>query len=227
MKSLLIAGNWKSNKTLNETEDWLEQLQLKWVTAGINWPNVKLILCASFTLLYFLNQKIKQLGLPLSLGAQDVSPFGDGAYTGAVNARQLQELAQWVIIGHFERRKYFGETDELLAQKAGQAKRAGLKVIFCVPETTTPVPENIDVVAYEPVWAIGTGKSDTAENAGSVMATIKKQTRATSVIYGGSVVADNIARFVAQPAIDGVLAGTASLAPETFFALIVAAMTTS
>jgi triosephosphate isomerase len=155
-----------------------------------------------------------------ALGAQDVSAFGDGAYTGEVSARQIKELADWVIIGHSERRKYFSETDELLAKKEEQAKSAGLKIIYCVPNDSTDIPKGVDVVAYEPVWAIGTGKSDTPENANAVIATIKATSQVPVVLYGGSVTAANVASFVGQPSIDGVLAGGASLDPVTFSDLI-------
>ncbi len=210
MKSLIIVGNWKSNKTGKEAEDWTVSFHATWDT------DISVILCVPFTLLGLLAAK----KLPISLGAQDISAFGDGAYTGEVNARQIKEFAEWVIIGHSERRKNFGETDEMLSKKTEQAKSAGLKIIYCVPDDHTVVPNGVDVVAYEPVWAIGTGKSDTPENANTVIASIKAKSQGTRVIYGGSVTADNIASFVRQPSIDGVLPGGASLDPIIFAALI-------
>lgn len=208
MKNILIAGNWKSNKTAAEAKEWLEKFTVK---------EGNIVLCVPYTLLSTMR------GGPFQLGAQDVSPFEEGAYTGEVSARQIKELADWVIIGHSERRKYFGETDDLLAKKAAMAKAAGLRIIFCVPDEKTAVPQGVDVVAYEPVWAIGTGKSDSPENANIVITAIKAKSQVATVIYGGSVTAENVAGFISQPSVDGVLPGGASLDPEKFARLIGAA----
>ncbi|KKU82399.1 hypothetical protein A2973_01585 [Candidatus Gottesmanbacteria bacterium RIFCSPLOWO2_01_FULL_49_10] len=221
MKQIFIAGNWKSNKTTSEAIEWLREFKIKTSNFKLK-TTPQVVLCASFTLLYPLKKEISRLGIPIKLGAQDVSPYGAGAYTGAVNAVQIKEIADWVIIGHSERRKFFSETDELLQQEVEQAKSAGLGIIYCVPDDTTIVPGTVDVVAYEPVWAIGTGKSDTPENANSVIQTIKTVSKAGRVIYGGSVTRENVASFIAQPMIDGVLPGGASLSPETFYDLLVA-----
>lgn len=210
MKQIIIAGNWKSNKTMDEAEDWMAAFKATWNT------NVIVILCVPYTLLSFF--AVKKPSFLLS--AQNVSPFGDGAYTGEVSARQIKEFAEWVIIGHSERREKFGETNEILAKKVEQAKNVGLKVIYCVPDDKTVIPNSVDIVAYEPTWAIGTGKSDTPENANSVIKNIKANFQVSTVIYGGSVTAFNIASFVSQSAIDGVLPGGASLTAETFAALI-------
>lgn len=209
MKQLIIAGNWKSNKIVSEAEAWVA----KYTSQP---EDITVVLCAPFTLLPILASK-KLLFL---LGAQDVSPFPEGSYTGEVSAHQIKEFVDWVIIGHSERRKNFGETDELLAKKVEQAKSAGLKIIYCVPDDSTAIPKSVDVVAYEPVWAIGTGKSDSPENANSVIANIKAKSQIPAVIYGGSVTAANVASFVGQPAIDGVLPGGASLDAKTFVELI-------
>ncbi len=218
MKHTLIAGNWKSNKTNSEAMEWLHNFQFP--ISNDQWKTTTILLCAPFTLLYPLKQEIERLKLPIELGAQDVSPFGDGAYTGEVSARQVRELAEWVIIGHSERRKYFGESDELLEEKMIQARSAGLRIIYCVPDKETSVPKEVDAVAYEPVWAIGTGKSDTPENANTVISAIKANNHVPLVIYGGSVKAENVASFVSQEAIDGVLPGGASLDAEKFANII-------
>lgn len=220
MKRLLIAGNWKSNKTIAEAVDWLQQFDVTCKTSNVEWKNTTVVLCVPFTLLYLMKQEINRLKLPIELGAQDVSPFIDGAYTGEVSARQLKEFVQWVIIGHSERRKYFGETDEILTQKVFQAIVMGLGVIYCVPDDATIVPDGVKVLAYEPVWAIGTGKSDTPENAGEVIMKIKEKTHVSAMIYGGSVTPDNVASFVAVQAIDGILPGGASLDAEKFASLV-------
>ncbi|MBI2404986.1 triosephosphate isomerase [Candidatus Gottesmanbacteria bacterium] len=225
MKSLFIAGNWKSNKTITEAMEWLRNFQFP--ISNFQLKNTSIILCVPFTLLQIFKEQIKESGLPIALGAQDVSPFPEGAYTGEVSARQIQEFADWVIIGHSERRKYFGETDTLLKEKVLHAKEMGLKTIYCVPDETTIVPAGVDVVAYEPVWAIGTGKTDTPQHASHVTSVIKQKSSVATVIYGGSVTPDNVAAFIAQPFIDGVLAGGASLDPQTFFKLIVVASSPS
>jgi triosephosphate isomerase len=217
MKPLMIAGNWKSNKTTAEALRWLQDFKDH---IGSIPTHITIILCVPFTLLYAVKEKIQEYSLPLVLGAQNVSPFPDGAQTGEESARMVRDLADWVIIGHSERRKNFGETDEILAKKVEQACLAGLKVIYCVPDDKTPIPGHVDVVAYEPVWAIGTGESDTPENANSVITHIKAKSQVPMVIYGGSVTAENVASFVGQSAIDGVLPGGASLDPEKFAALI-------
>ncbi len=215
MKPLLIAGNWKSNKTISEAMEWLKKLSAIHST---------IVLCVSYTLLYVMKQEIDRLKLSLQLGAQDVSPFDEGAYTGEVTARMVKEVADWVIIGHSERRKYFSETDEMLKNKVDRARSAGLKVIYCVSDDTTPVPAGVDVVAYEPVWAIGTGKTETPATANTVISSIKTKTEIATVIYGGSVTAENVASFIAEPSIDGVLPGGASLDPEKFSRLVAAAV---
>lgn len=211
-KSLFIAGNWKSNKTRAAAVDWLEKFnqtlpQIK---------NITVILGVPFPLLEFFHDK-------LTIAAQDVSPFQEGAYTGEVAASQIKEFANWVIIGHSERRKFFLEDDMLVFEKAKRAKEQGLSVIFCVQDEKTPIPPHVDVVAYEPIWAIGTGKSDTPENANAVVTVIKQRFQGL-VIYGGSVTDENVKSFVSQSSIDGVLPGGASLDPVKFANLITAAV---
>lgn len=217
MKPLLIAGNWKSNKTVHEAMAWIEEFRDLSVEIR---ENKTVIICPPFTALAPMKQEIEKLSLPITLGAQDVSPFPLGSYTGEVAASQLKELAEWVIIGHSERRKYLGETDALLARKAHEARDAGLKIIFCVPDEKTPVPDGVDAVAYEPVWAIGTGKAEDPKAANSIIEAIKRKFSIPIGIYGGSVTPENVATFVSQPAIDGVLPGGASLKADIFASLI-------
>ncbi len=222
MKSLFIAGNWKSNKTAHEAIEWVSLFHREF--AGKQFPTgLTAVICAPFTALASLNDALKNTKLPLGLGAQDVSAYDDGAYTGEVSARQVGEFAQWVIIGHSERRHHQRETDDELAQKVGKAKAADLHVIYCVPDAQTVVPAGVDVVAYEPVWAIGTGKADTPDNANGVCGQIQASTHAPLVIYGGSVTDQNVVSFVSMPHIDGVLPGAASLDARTFFRLLMVA----
>lgn len=204
---------------MSEAKKWLKQFKT---------PVLSPILCVPFTLLNFFHDQIQALKLPIQLGAQDVSPFPDGAYTGAISARQLKELCEWVIVGHSERRKHFGETDLQLGQKVDQAKDAGLKIIYCVQDETVITPPGVDVIAYEPPWAISAvsnWKTQDPSVAGKVCAKIKKKNSDSLVLYGGSASAENIVSFISQPAIDGILSGGASLDPEKFCRLIEAAST--
>lgn len=223
MKQLFIAGNWKSNKTIVESAQFVKDFQEKCRELGVRWEGATVVICAPYISLSSVRDGLVAASLPVAVAAQDISPFDEGAYTGEVTGKMIKEVADWVIIGHSERRKYFGETDEVLKNKSDKAKAAGLKVIYCVPDDTTSVPQGVDVVAYEPVWAIGTGKTDSPENANSVVTSIKSKTGATTVIYGGSVTADNVASFVSESAIDGVLPGGASMDPEKYARLVAAA----
>ena len=223
MKQVFIAGNWKSNKTTVEATHWLQQFNDQCQMTNVQIGRLKIVLCVPFTCLFSCKQLIDKHSMPITLGAQDVSPFEAGAYTGEVNAVQIKELAEWVIIGHSERRTLFSETDDVLAKKVQQAKTVGLHIIYCVSDADTRVPQNVDVVAYEPVWAIGTGKTDTPENANQVIEAIKKKTTIPTVIYGGSVTAENVSLFVSMHSTDGVLPGGASLDPEKFCNLILKA----
>lgn len=220
MKPRLIVGNWKSNKTLVEAKKWLQELANS-KSLPANREGLQVVVCVPFTLLAPMKEEIAKLSLPIALGAQDVSPFPDGAYTGEVSGRMIKEMAEWVIVGHSERRKYFSETDELLARKVHEAKDAGLSVIYCVPDAEAQVPSGVDVIAYEPVWAIGTGKTEDPKAAASVLTALKTKTSVEKGIYGGSVTAETVASFLAEDAIDGVLPGKASLDPQAFTSLFV------
>ena len=211
--------------TLAEMTDWVNGFRRTMETQNqLDFSQATIVVCAPFTLLLPLREKIAGLALPITVGAQDVSPFGPGAFTGEVNAAQIKEFADWVIIGHSERRQNFSEGEAMLAQKVNQAKQAGLKVIYCVQDETTPVPEGVEVVAYEPPTAIGTGRPDTPENANGVASAIRQKfPHVARVLYGGSVKPENVGAYVAQEFIDGVLVGGASLTPDSWFKLVVAA----
>lgn len=225
MKNLILAANWKSNKTVHESTEWLHNFSALLEQHRLNTSCAKIIIAAPYTDLYALKNNTEAFKLPIEIGAQDLSPFAEGAYTGQISARMVKEIAQWVIIGHSERRRYFKETDTSLLEKTVEAKKNGLKIIYCISDISMPVPREVDVVAYEPLWAIGTGKSDTPENANQTVAAIKEKTTIPLALYGGSVAADNVSLLVHTQAIDGVLVGGASLDPDKFFHLIENAIT--
>lgn len=212
MNKLFIVANWKSNMTTSEVEDWLEEFRVQ--QKGI-------VVCPSFTLLqdiklYIINHKFR-----LMLGAQDISPFEPGAYTGEVNGEQIKEFAEYVIIGHSERRKNFHETDQLLEKKVQQSLKHELTPIFCVQDANTKIPQGVFLVAYEPIFAIGTGNPDTPENANKVALEIKNKNKTVQyVLYGGSVNSQNVHSFTSEEAINGVLVGGASLKAKEFTKII-------
>lgn len=215
MAKRFIVANWKSNKLQSEAIDWLNYLE-----NFLSEDDKVVVVCPPFTLLSTLKNVTEEKNIPLLLGAQDVSPFETGAYTGEVAATQIKEFADYVIIGHSERRQNFAETDDMLVKKVQRAIAVGLRVIFCVQDKDTLIPEGVEIVAYEPVFAIGSGTPDTPENAEEVARFIKEQRNIPVVLYGGSVTPENIKAFVTQPSINGVLVGGASLESESFLGLI-------
>jgi triosephosphate isomerase len=174
MKKLFIIANWKSNKIRSDVDKWMHDFSENIDSTGDISGKV-IIVCPSFTLLEHSNYQKEKLKLPIQIGAQNVSPFEEGAYTGEIASGQLKELVGYVIIGHSERRQNFSESEELLDRKVQMAKKHNLKVIFCVQNDQTEVPDDIDLVAYEPVEAIGTGNPDTPENAENVAKSIKQK----------------------------------------------------
>jgi triosephosphate isomerase (TIM) len=227
---VVIAGNWKMYKRPGETADFCARLRASFDPP----PGVELVVCPPFTSL----REAVESGLETY--AQNVHWEPEGAYTGEVSAEMLLDLGvSGAIVGHSERRQYFGETDETTARRAERALEAGLGVIACVGEleeerergetedvlrrqvTVLPEHERL-VVAYEPVWAIGTGKTATPELAQEAHAFIKGLLEAP-VLYGGSVKPENAEELLAQPAVDGALVGGASLEVESFTAICAAA----
>jgi triosephosphate isomerase len=243
----LIVGNWKMNGSLDANRV-LVQAMLDGLQAAPT-ENADLALCAPFVYLPSLQGLLQ--GSPMAWGAQDVSAHDQGAYTGEVAAAMLKDFAcRYAIVGHSERRQYHGETDELVATKAQRALSVGITPIVCVGETLAQreageteavvkrqlaaVIHTVGhciteiVVAYEPVWAIGTGKTATPEMAQAVHAVLRAQLAAASthakrvhILYGGSMNAANAASLLAQPDIDGGLIGGASLKAADF--LLIAA----
>jgi triosephosphate isomerase len=206
----LIVANLKSNKTWDELAYWLDAIgpQTNSFTGTV-------VVCPSMAFISEASQKVKEAGWKLKVGAQNISQFEAGAYTGEVAATQIGDQAGFAIIGHSERRRYFGETDEIVAQKLNLAQSAGLRAIFCVQDENTPIPVGAKIIAYEPVAAIGTGKPDSPENAKEISAKIK-QKGDYIVMYGGSADAQNIKSFLESGLIDGALIATASLQSDSF-----------
>ena len=217
MGNLLIVANWKSNKTINEAKNWLEEFK----SQDINLDNKEVIICPSFATLAFLKEEIVRGNLPVSLGAQDISEFGEGAYTGEINAHQVREFAKYVIIGHSERRKNFNENDDLLNKKVSMAMSQEITPIFCISSADMNVPSQVNIVAYEPIDAIGTGNADSPSDADEVARKIKENNRHVEyVLYGGSVDPDNVSSFTKLENINGVLVGGGSLNASEFLRII-------
>src|SRR5512142_493234 len=250
-RTSLVAGNWKMNKTAAEARELVNTMspKLREIT------NVEKVVCPPFTSIPALASLLEGSGI--GVGAQNLYWEEKGAFTGEVSPGMVKEFCQYVIIGHSERRAYFGETDESVNKKLHAALKAGLIPIVCVGETlqqyeagTTAevVRRQISVglagvdsaaaakivVAYEPVWAIGTGKASSGENANYVHKDVirpaltelfgAENAQAIRILYGGSVTAANAAEFFAYPDIDGALVGGASLKPDEFVAITKAAV---
>ncbi len=215
-KNIWIIANWKANKTISEALEWVSQV-------GPQIPrdeNIKVVVCPTFSVLSEVKKAIIVSNLPLLVGAQDLSPFGVGAYTGEEPAELLSVLASMAILGHSERRQNFGETDEIIAKKAVQANENNIIPLVCVQGPDTSVPSDCKIVAYEPIFAVGTGNPDTPENANQVAKMLKEKygppAGGLEVLYGGSVTGGNAKAFMLQPDISGMLIGKASLDAEEF-----------
>ena len=227
---MLIAGNWKMYKGQAETAEFCIELKRELPEL----EGLDVAVCPPFTSLAVAVEILA--GTEVAVAAQNVHWEAEGAFTGEVSAPMLRELGVYgAIVGHSERRQYFGETDETTAKRARAALDAGLSVIACVGETEAEreagetedvlrrqvsvleAEDNL-VVAYEPVWAIGTGKTATPEIAQEAHAFIKGLID-VPVLYGGSVKPDNAAELLAQPDVDGALVGGASLDVESFAAI--------
>ncbi len=218
MNKLLIVANLKSYKTQIEAKEWLENFK-KIRELGQNFDNKEVVICPSFTLLSLFNLYVSDNNLPVKVGAQNVSPFDEGAYTGEVNAKQIKDFAEFVLIGHSERRSNFNETDDVLSKKVELSLRYGLKPIFLVQGNDNLIPQGVEIVAYEPIFAIGSSAPDTPENADKTASLIKERNN-YQVLYGGSVTSDNVKSFTGKTNLTGVLVGGASLEVEEFIKII-------
>ena len=245
----MMAGNWKMHMNVVEAVGFIEALGSG---LGKDCP-VEVVVCPPFTALGAVAAAIDAGGLDIGLGAQNMHWEEAGAFTGEISPLMLVDLdLAYVIIGHSERRQYFGETDETANKKFRSAIDHGLKPIFCVGETfeqyeagqtseiighqiregLSGINDNLSdrlIIAYEPIWAIGTGKVAEPEDANDVIRHIRatvsslcsvETARATRILYGGSVKPDNVSKIMAEPEIDGALVGGACLKPDAFLSLI-------
>jgi triosephosphate isomerase len=249
VRTPLIAANWKMHKTVGEAEEFIAALLPQVATAD----GVEIAVCPSFLALQALVDSAR--GSRVAVFAQNMHQEREGAFTGEVSAPMLVDAGvQGVILGHSERRQHFGETDKALAQKVPVALDAGLVPILCVGETEEEreagdterklrhqVQEDLSdlsedqlgdvVIAYEPIWAIGTGKVATPEQAQEAIAFVRalvgdrsrEQAERVRVLYGGSVNEGNAPELLALPDVDGALVGGASLDPRSFAAIVAAA----
>ena len=254
MRDYIIAGNWKMNKDYLSTEELLRDIRRELLSAVRN-SRVRIVVCPPFPLLDAAGKLIAGSGI--HLGAQNVHTEKEGAYTGEVSAAMLKSLGcEYVIVGHSERRQYFAETDELIMGKALRALQTGLRPIICVGETLAQREEGMTrevvgaqvrgvlanltsehmrnvVIAYEPVWAIGTGKTATPDQAQEVhgfirgiVAELYSPAVAASLVvqYGGSMKPENALELLSQPDIDGGLIGGASLDAGHFVSIVRSAL---
>ncbi|MGL5032965.1 MAG: triose-phosphate isomerase [Microcystaceae cyanobacterium] len=238
MRKIIIAGNWKMYKTQLESQEFLQTFKslLDYTEEGRD-----IVICTPFTDLGSLSQRLH--GSRIQLGAQNIHWEDQGAYTGEISGPMLTEIGvSFVVIGHSERRQYFGETDETANLRLLAAQKHKLTPIFCVGETKAQRDAekteaviieqikrglvNVDqqklVVAYEPIWAIGTGDTCEAKEANRVIGIIREQlqNRDVTIQYGGSVKPENIDEIMAQPEIDGALVGGASLEAKGFARIV-------
>ncbi|MDN3016315.1 triose-phosphate isomerase [Paenibacillus sp. BSR1-1] len=236
-----VIANWKMNNTLSTTAEFFQKINSS--------MDISVVVCPPSQLLYPAHLFIKQSGKPIHLGGQNVHWAEKGAYTGETSTNMLKDVGcEYVIIGHSERRQYAGEDDDLVNLKVKQTIKAGLIPIICIGETLgqknsmqtehvlstqlNGALKDIDssnfIIAYEPIWAIGTGQSATADLAQQTHAYIRSVLKnilgeyadSISILYGGSVNESNAAEYSTMPDIDGVLVGGASLNPQSFDGII-------
>ena len=219
--SLLIVANFKSNQTTSEANDWLQKISN--FKFQISNSSKKIIICPSFTLLPLFRQYIDEQSLSIKLGAQDISPFSEGPYTGEINGQQIKEFADYVLIGHSERRSLLKESDELIEKKVQNAIAVNLQPIFFVQSSSTSIPEGVEVIVYEPPESISTVSGGIADDPKGVAETIAKLEEVHNfkyVLYGGSVDSQNISTFTKLSNVDGVVPGRASLDAKEFIRMV-------
>lgn len=234
MRKVIIAGNWKMHKNQAESLAFVQEFKSKVEDTN---EDQEIVLCTSFTSLTAMSKNLH--GSRIMLGAQNIHWSDEGAYTGEISGSMLTEIGvDYVIVGHSERRQYFGETDETVNLRLKAAQQYRLKPILCVGETKeqrdageteqviidqlkkdlVEIDQRNLVIAYEPIWAIGTGDTCESSEANRVIGIIRQQldNKNVSIQYGGSVNPGNVDEIMAQPEIDGALVGGASLSASSF-----------
>ncbi len=221
MKNKFLVANWKSNKTKFEAKDWLAEVSAQSFGEGL-----KIIILAPFTLLDTISGHIRVNDLRIKLGAQDISPFDNGPYTGEVSGKLIKEFADYVLIGHSERRVNFGESDEMVGKKVDRAIAVGITPIVCISNLSQldGLESKKEIVfVYEPPGAISTSGPDAkAENPNLTLEFVRKIKEKTPsvVIYGGSVDANNVKEYLDLENISGALIGGQSLDPGNFINIL-------
>ncbi len=218
MNKKLYIANWKSHKTKEEAIIFFNSLKTE--IDKVDLSDKEIVIAPPFTLIAECRDLIEKHNLPVKLAAQNVSPFPQGAYTGEVNARQVAEFAEYVIIGHSERRKYFHEAEADLENKIREAKEVGLTIIQCVQDENGIVHKGVGIVAYEPPSAIGSGDPDDPEHVAYVFKNISADNSDVSVLYGGSINPGNIKSYLGIEKLAGFLIGGASLEADSFISLL-------
>ncbi len=221
MDQKLIIANWKSHKTVDEAIKFFEYMRDN--ISHIDLTNKEIIIAPPFTLLAKCRHLIKEYDLPLRLAGQNVSAFPEGAYTGEVNAKQIKEFAEYVIVGHSERRKYLRESEVDIENKIKEAKDQDLLVIQCIQDEKSKLHKDSDVIAFEPPNAIstfGVGEPDSPEDIKRVFGSVGEQLNGRKILYGGSVSEVNISTYVQIQSCGGFLVGGASLEPESLISLL-------
>lgn len=238
MRKVIIAGNWKMHKNQAESLAFVQEFKSK---VEDTQENQEIVLCAPFTSLTAMSKNLH--GSRIMLGAQNIHWSDEGAYTGEISGSMLAEIGvDYVIVGHSERRQYFGDTDQTVNLRLKAAQQYGFKPILCVGETKeqrnageteqviiaqlkedlVEVDQSNLVIAYEPIWAIGTGDTCESSEANRVIGIIRQQldNKNVSIQYGGSVNTTNADEIMAQPEIDGALVGGASLSASSFARIV-------
>ena len=257
MRDVIVAANWKMHTTPADAGQLART-----IAARTRVPGVVRVICPPFVCLAAVGDALAEDDPEVAVGAQNVHQELQGAYTGEISAPMLAGLATWVIVGHSERRRDAGETDQIIGRKLGRAIHAGLRPILCVGEQLAEReageqesvvdrqlgdaladhdPDDVRgaglVIAYEPVWAIGTGRNASGRDAAAMAEAIRTglerigfraaDAEATPILYGGSVTSANIGEFLAEPSIDGALVGGASLKPDEMAGIVARAGVTA
>jgi triosephosphate isomerase len=214
MNKKYIIANWKCTKTVSDCLDWVDAVgpQVEELT------DLEIIVCPPAVALDAVHKRIEDKNFHLKNGAQTVSSFGKGAYTGETGAFMVAGLVEYALLGHSERRSFKHETNEDIAKQVENCVRYGIKPIVLIRGMEDTIPEGVELFAWEPVSAIGTGKAIDANTAQQTITELSAQGQLG--IYGGSVNASNIASFLEQPSIAGVLIGSASNDPVSFMEMI-------